>query len=232
MPRWRWPLFAVLVTGPSMAPDAARRRRRAGPPRRPRRPARRRGGGRLPVAGRTCWSSSARSVPQDGGWWLRGRQRLRHRRLPGVRRRRRRGRVVLRYWPRPGRSVGRRTMLADIRVTPASPAGLRRSAPSRPHPVARRRLESPCPRSPLTDPVFDAAPRRQDGRRVDRAAVQPRGSVAGLHPRRGPGLRGDRRRPERWCDDYTWVGAHRRGGHRRLGRARPGQHRPAGRACR
>ena len=29
------------------------------------------------------------------------------------------------------------------------------------------------------------------------------------------------------ADDYTWVGAHRRGGHRRLGRARPGQHRPA-----
>ena len=53
----------------------------------------------------------------------------------------------------------------------------------------------------------------------------PRRPVPRLHPRRGPGLPGDRREPGR-RPPADHQAQHRRRGHRRLGRARPGQHRP------
>ena len=48
-------------------------------------------------------------------------------------------------------------------------------------------------------------------------------------PGRGPGLRGDRRRPARWSTTTPGSSQHRRGRHRRHRRARPGRHRPGGR---
>ena len=101
-PRLRWPLTAVLVTGPSMAPtlrhgDAVLVR----PGGRPVRP------GDVVVAvfrTRPELLVVKRAVrPQDGGWWLRGDNDLvtddsRAYGVADVR-----GRVVARYWPRPGR---------------------------------------------------------------------------------------------------------------------------------
>ncbi|MET8118691.1 S24/S26 family peptidase [Micromonospora sp. NPDC005189] len=101
-PRLRWPLTAVLVTGPSMAPtlrhgDAVLVRPRG----RPIRP------GDVVVAvfrTRPELLVVKRAVrPQDGGWWLRGDNDLitddsRAYGVADVR-----GRVVARYWPRPGR---------------------------------------------------------------------------------------------------------------------------------
>ena len=57
------------------------------------------------------------------------------------------------------------------------------------------------------------------------AAGRPRRPLAGLHPGRGPGVRGDRRRPR--ADPALHLGAqHRRRRHRRHRRARPRRHRP------
>ncbi|MFI7605830.1 S24/S26 family peptidase [Micromonospora sp. NPDC049366] len=100
--RLRRPLTAVLVTGPSMAPtlrhgDAVLVRRGGRPVR----------SGDVVVAvfrTRPDLLVVKRAVrPQDGGWWLRGDNDLvtddsRAYGVADVR-----GRVVLRYWPRPGR---------------------------------------------------------------------------------------------------------------------------------
>ncbi|MFC3501133.1 S24/S26 family peptidase [Micromonospora krabiensis] len=100
--RLRRPLTAVLVTGPSMAPTLrhgdAVLVRSGGRPVRP---------GDVVVAvfrTRPDLLVVKRAVrPQDGGWWLRGDNDLvtddsRAYGVADVR-----GRVVLRYWPRPGR---------------------------------------------------------------------------------------------------------------------------------
>ncbi|WBB66631.1 S24/S26 family peptidase [Micromonospora sp. WMMD812] len=98
----RRPLTAVLVTGPSMAPTLrhgdAVLVRRGGRPVRP---------GDVVVAvfrTRPDLLVVKRAVrPQDGGWWLRGDNDLvtddsRAYGVADVR-----GRVLARYWPRPGR---------------------------------------------------------------------------------------------------------------------------------
>ncbi|MEW1589431.1 S24/S26 family peptidase [Micromonospora vinacea] len=102
VPRLRRPLAAVLVTGPSMAPtlrhgDALLVRPGGRPIR----------AGDVVVAvfrTRPDLLVVKRAVrPQDGGWWLRGDNDLitddsRAYGVADVR-----GRVVARYWPRPGR---------------------------------------------------------------------------------------------------------------------------------
>ncbi|MEU4676801.1 S24/S26 family peptidase [Micromonospora sp. NPDC023737] len=106
--RLRWPLTAVLVTGPSMAPTLrhgdALLVRRGGRPVRP---------GDVVVAvfrSRPDLLVVKRAVrQQDGGWWLRGDNDLitddsRAYGVADVR-----GRVLVRYWPRPGR-VGARPL--------------------------------------------------------------------------------------------------------------------------
>ena len=208
--RWQLPLFAVLVQGPSMAPTLrdgdALLVRRGG-----RAPARRRRGRAVPVPARTCWWSSARSAQQDGGWWVRGRQRVRHRRLPGVRS----GRCH-----RPGCAAvlapaGSAKLTSGNRSTPVcgcipgDPRIARRSALTRAEAGWHRRRPMPCgvPVSFFSfeldpalaaDPVFDLHRRRQDGDRADRPAGQPRRPVPRLHAGRRPGLRGDRRATRRW----------------------------------
>ncbi|MGY0005795.1 S24/S26 family peptidase [Micromonospora sp. I033] len=100
-PVLRWPLAAVLVTGPSMAPTLrhgdAVLVRTGGRPVRP---------GDVVVAvfrSRPDLLVVKRAVRrQDGGWWLRGDNDLvtddsRAYGVADVR-----GRVVARYWPRPG----------------------------------------------------------------------------------------------------------------------------------
>ncbi|MFI6160967.1 S24/S26 family peptidase [Micromonospora haikouensis] len=99
--RLRWPLTAVLVTGPSMAPTLrhgdAVLVRRGGRPIRP---------GDVVVAvfrSRPELLVVKRAVrPADGGWWVRGDNDLvtddsRAYGVADVH-----GRVVARYWPRPG----------------------------------------------------------------------------------------------------------------------------------
>ncbi|MEG3636910.1 S24/S26 family peptidase [Micromonospora palythoicola] len=101
-PRLRWPLSAVLVTGPSMAPTLrhgdAVLVRRGGRATRP---------GDVVIAvfrSRPDLLVVKRAVhPVDGGWWLAGDNGLvtddsRAYGVADVR-----GRVVARYWPRPGR---------------------------------------------------------------------------------------------------------------------------------
>ncbi|MFE9688253.1 S24/S26 family peptidase [Micromonospora sp. NPDC005806] len=101
------PLAAVLVTGPSMAPTLrhgdAVLVRTGGRPVRP---------GDVVVAvfrSRPDLLVVKRAVrPQDGGWWVRGDNDLvtddsRAYGVADVR-----GRVVARYWPRPGLVTGRR----------------------------------------------------------------------------------------------------------------------------
>ncbi|MCP3784422.1 S24/S26 family peptidase [Micromonospora sp. A3M-1-15] len=105
-PALRGPLSPVLVTGPSMAPTLrhgdAVLVRTGGRPVRP---------GDVVVAvfrSRPDLLVVKRAVrPQDGGWWLRGDNDLvtddsRAYGVADVR-----GRVVARYWPRPGRVTGR-----------------------------------------------------------------------------------------------------------------------------
>ena len=103
----RGPFFAVLVHGPSMAPtlragDAllVRRRGRAIRP------------GDVVVArfrGRPDLLVVKRAVrPQDGGWWVRGDNDLATDDSRGYGVADVLGRVVLRYWPRPGRLRFRR----------------------------------------------------------------------------------------------------------------------------
>ena len=74
-------------------------------------------------------------------------------------------------------------------------------------------------------PDVPAAPRRQDRGALQGQPAQPRRPLPRLHPRRRPGLPGDRGQPGRRppADDQA---QHRRGRHRRLRRARPGQPRP------
>ena len=104
-------LFAVLVRGPSMAPTLrdgdALLVRRGGRPIRP---------GDVVVAtfrSRPDLLVVKRAVrPQDGGWWLRGDNTFvtddsRAYGVADVR-----GRVLLRYWPRPGR-LPRGIMLSE-----------------------------------------------------------------------------------------------------------------------
>ncbi|SCL69122.1 S24/S26 family peptidase [Micromonospora chersina] len=104
-PALRGPLSAVLVTGPSMAPTLrhgdAVLVRTGGRPVRP---------GDVVVAvfrSRPDLLVVKRAVrPQDGGWWLRSDNDLvtddsRAYGVADVR-----GRVVARYWPRPGRVTG------------------------------------------------------------------------------------------------------------------------------
>ena len=69
---------------------------------------------------------------------------------------------------------------------------------------------------------------RQDRHRRHQAAGQPARPGAGLLARRGRGLRGDRRRPERNAFRYTARGNLVAVDHQRHGGARPGRHRPAG----
>ncbi|PZG09642.1 S26 family signal peptidase [Micromonospora craterilacus] len=101
-PQLRWPLSAVLVTGPSMSPTLrhgdAVLVRRGGRPVRP---------GDVVIAvfrSRPDLLVVKRAVrPVDGGWWLYGDNDLitddsREYGVADVR-----GRVVARYWPRPGR---------------------------------------------------------------------------------------------------------------------------------
>ncbi|WP_406041238.1 S26 family signal peptidase [Micromonospora sp. NBC_00898] len=106
-PRLRGPLVPVLVTGPSMAPTLrhgdAVLVRTGGRAVRP---------GDVVVAvfrSRPDLLVVKRAVrPQDGGWWVRGDNDLvaddsRAYGVADVR-----GRVVVRYWPRPGRVRDRR----------------------------------------------------------------------------------------------------------------------------
>ena len=79
-------------------------------------------------------------------------------------------------------------------------------------------------------PDVPGAHRRQDRGHLEGAAAQPRRPVPRLHPRRGPGLHGDREEPGRRpaADDQA---EHRRRGHRRNRGAGPGQHRSGRRAA-
>ncbi|MEH1100224.1 S24/S26 family peptidase [Micromonospora sp. CPCC 205561] len=105
--RLPWPLTAVLVSGPSMSPTLrpgdAVLVRRGGRAVRP---------GDVVVAvfrSRPELLVVKRAVrPQDGGWWLRGDNEFvaDDSRAYGVAEVR--GRVVARYWPRPGRVRPRR----------------------------------------------------------------------------------------------------------------------------
>ena len=86
---------------------------------------------------------------------------------------------------------------------------------------------SPTWRTPVRRrPRLRAAPRRQDGDRLDGAARRPRRPLAGVHARGRAGLRGDRRGPVAGARLHVGV-QHRRRRHRRHRRARARRHRPA-----
>ena len=158
-----------------------------------------------------------RRLPAPGSG--RRRRRARRRAGPGLaasgRRLRPRGAASGRT--RRGRGAAARGRAAPVRRLRGSSSWLTDPAPSRPdvrrpHPLAG-------------DPVFDLHVGGKMEIALDGAADRPRRPVAGLHPGRGPGLRGDRRRPG--ADPALHLGAqHGRGRHRRHGRARPRRHRP------
>ena len=237
--RWQLPLFAVLVQGPV---DGARRCATAT-----------RcwcAAAAAPSGPATSWSRRFRSRPdllvvkravraQDGGWWVRGRQRVRSPTTPG-----RTG------WPMSsggwccatGRGPGRLSMTGDR---------------------ARRTMLGAYPGDPRIAPPVRADSRRA-GWRSERSST-PCGVTVSISPTRScpaaipsstctAAARWPSRRPfrcpaattSRWptrpgvarvCEaiaaDPALVARlhlgrpHRRRGHRRLGRARPGQHRPA-----
>ena len=237
--RLRCPGCEAAVRRPGDRPvhgaDAASRRRAAGAPR---------GGPSAPATwwspssgpGPICWWSSAPSGRRTAAGGCAATTTC-HRRLPRVRGGRRHRTGVdpllaaaagpLSYDPASHQAA--HTMLAVVsRVTPAS----RRRSPRRPragpagctsHSI--RCLESPCHSSVSNSippsPPIPSSTCTGGGKMADRAPpsrCQPRRPVPGLHPRRGPGLRGDRRRP-------------RPGRRLHLGRRTPSPWSPTARRC-
>ena len=205
----RMPGVRALVHGPSMAPTLrsgdALLVRRAG-----RGPARATSSSPVPQPAGSARGQAGGPRAEDGGWWLRRRQPVRHRRLAayGVADVDRPG--VLRYWPRPALLL--RAATPRLRM-PGDPRIARRVRPTAHHrpahrvPIVARSRQCRHRDHPFDPPIrLRPAPGRQDGRPLHRAAADPRGSVARLHARASPGSARPSPPTRSWSHDYTWVG--------------------------